>query len=488
MTPPRFARRRVVVCDDDALASQIEAIVEEHGAVARCTPAEAVDLSGHGDVELAVVSVRDEAARGLVVRLRDAAPDTQLVVVTPASAVEATVRAVRHGVFAYLIEPLDPTASAAAIERALALAALRRERDDLARELAASEAEHRGVVESIEAFIIRIDAHGRVAFCNGFTSRTSGWAPERAHGLAFLELCVQGDERARVAAALARAADGVAIRGCEATLRTRLGVDRLVRWSFAPVPGRHEVVAVGVDVTDQSALERRAAEQEAMAALGALTTGLAHEIRNPLNSASLQLEVLARRARRLETDAGGEGLSDRVAVVQEQLARVSGTLSDFLDLARPRGIDHARVSVADVVERALERLEPVATAAAVTLDVDPALDALEVSGDRDKLAQVLIQLVGNAIEASRDGGGRVQIAASAGPDGFVTFTVLDDGAGLSPAVAADPFAPFVTTKAAGTGLGLTVVERIVRLHGGTVSIAPHAGGGTAARFTAPVPG
>jgi len=135
--------------------------------------------------------------------------------------------------------------------------------------------------------------------------------------------------------------------------------------------------------------------------------------------------------------------------------------------------------------RALE--QPVAEEARVEIDVAPG-DPATVTGDRHKIKQVLVNLVANAVEAIRSTGrgGRITLGVRPRLGSFVEVRVTDDGPGLAPEVARRLFEPFFTTKDAGTGLGLSVVKRIVELHGGRITLDSPPGAGTTATFTLPV--
>jgi signal transduction histidine kinase len=109
-----------------------------------------------------------------------------------------------------------------------------------------------------------------------------------------------------------------------------------------------------------------------------------------------------------------------------------------------------------------------------------------VLGDRDRLKQAVVNLVGNALDAMRgQAGGTVRLSARMGGEGEVEVSVTDSGPGLDPQVVEQIFQPFVTTKPAGTGLGLSIVHRTMELHGGTVRLEPAPGRGTVATMRLP---
>jgi signal transduction histidine kinase len=227
---------------------------------------------------------------------------------------------------------------------------------------------------------------------------------------------------------------------------------------------------------------RRAQVAEKLAAVGTLTAGLSHEIRNPLNAASLQLTVLERRVQKLPA-AQQHGLLEPLTLVRDEIQRLGRLLDDFLRFARPRELRLQRVEAKALVAKVRALLEGDAEARGISLLAEVSGE-LTIAADEGQLQQVLVNLVLNALEATpRDG--RVRLGAVATSSGEVLISIDDDGPGITPEVRARIFEPFFTTKAAGTGLGLAIVHAIVQQHGGTIAAErSHLGG---ARFAVRLP-
>ena len=238
---------------------------------------------------------------------------------------------------------------------------------------------------------------------------------------------------------------------------------------------------------ERSELETRAAEAEAMAAMGRLTAALAHEIRNPLNAAMLQLEMMERASRKSSDPAVHKGVGDRVRLVRSDLARLSTLLDEFLGLARPRHFEKTRIDLAALLTDVHALQEPVASAASITMKLELAPDVPAVCGDEGRVKQVVLNLVANAIDAMRpQGGGALTIAAQRTPEGGSEIRIEDTGPGMPPELVRDAFRAFVTHgKPMGTGLGLAIVKKLVELHGGTVTLDSTPGKGTTAHVTFP---
>jgi two-component system, NtrC family, sensor histidine kinase HydH len=240
-------------------------------------------------------------------------------------------------------------------------------------------------------------------------------------------------------------------------------------------------------------LARKAQVAEKLAAVGTMTAGLSHEIRNPLNAAALQLSVLERRLQRLPPETHGP-LLEPLTLVKDEIRRLDHVLEDFLQFARPREFVPRAVELGPVVARVLDLMEGEAERRGITVvrELDPDRTLPPVAGDEERLRQVLVNLALNALDATPERG-TIRVAcfgeppdASRGDDpGRVGIAIEDSGPGVAPAVRDRIFEPFFTTKAKGSGLGLSIVHAIVAQHGGTISIEDGEAGG--ARFVLLLP-
>jgi signal transduction histidine kinase len=223
-------------------------------------------------------------------------------------------------------------------------------------------------------------------------------------------------------------------------------------------------LAIMLETYRDALLDVRVRRAERLAALGTMAAGLAHELRNPLNSATLQLNVARRKLARPEAP---DFASARKAIdlAESEMTRLAGLVQDFLQFARPQPLRLLRADLRSTAEVIVALVAPEAEQAGVTLVLESGGPVvLEV--DDEKMKQVLLNLVRNAVEASPRGGlVTVRVDASGGQ---ACLSVQDDG----PGVPSDSpiFEPFFTTKEDGTGLGLAIVHRIVLDHGGTVSV------------------
>jgi signal transduction histidine kinase len=231
-------------------------------------------------------------------------------------------------------------------------------------------------------------------------------------------------------------------------------------------------------------LSRRAQMAEKLAAVGTMTAGLSHEIRNPLNAAALQLTVLERRLQKLPSGSQ-QPLLEPLHLVRDEIRRLDHILEDFLQFARPREFVPRPVDVAAVLARVLDLLEGEVERRGLTAarDFQP---VPPVAGDEERLRQVFMNLALNALDALPRGGILRVSCQLSGEDGREVAIYVDDtGPGVPQTVRDRIFEPFFTTKAQGSGLGLSIVHAIVAQHAGNISVEDAPGGG--ARFAVVLP-
>ncbi len=233
---------------------------------------------------------------------------------------------------------------------------------------------------------------------------------------------------------------------------------------------------------EKRTLARRAHTAEKLAAVGTLTAGLSHEIRNPLNAAGLQLQVLERRVEKVPDAQVRASLLEPLRLVRDEIRRLDHVLEDFLQFARPRELAVRPIDLVPLVTRVLDLLEGDAERRNIRL-VRRLSAVPPVAGDDGRLRQVIMNLALNAMEAI-NGSGQLTVSTTSQPR-MVALTIEDTGPGIPPELRERIFEPFFTTKAAGSGLGLPIVHAIVTQHGGSIEIENGQAGGT--RFVVRLP-
>ncbi|MGZ3444585.1 MAG: ATP-binding protein [Myxococcaceae bacterium] len=240
-------------------------------------------------------------------------------------------------------------------------------------------------------------------------------------------------------------------------------------------------------IVENSKLYERMRERDRLAALGEMAAGLAHEIRNPLGAIKGAAQCLEPAPR-----DGEEG--EFLDVIVEEVNRLNGVVTQFLDYARPLKQSFGTVDINEVVARTI-RLIQNEVPARIALAVELGESLPSVEGDPEQLKQVLINLVQNAIQALGTAPGTIRVRTR-GPDRFadlrasgefVEIDVADDGPGIPPEQQPNIFVPFFTTKQKGTGLGLAICPRIVKSHGGSISVQSKAGEGSTFVVRLPAP-
>ena len=474
---------RVLIVDDNAdLVSSLKAVLEAPSARFDVTTAangvEALEIAAREGFDVAIVDVKLPDASGvdLIRPLRERAPFSEVVLITGFASVDAAIGALRSGAFAFVLKSFRPEELISTVEQALTKVQLKRQREEL-------EHRYRALVELTDVLVVGLDDRDCVGLWNPKASAVTGVTADDALGRPFLESWIPAEDQSRMKDAIAHAR-ATGAREVETGFTEHR---RRVRWHLSWAPeegGRGMVYGIGIDVTERRALERRAADAEALSAMGTLAMNLAHEIRNPLNAAVLQLNLLRRQVDKGESDPETRAaLHKRAEIVGDEIGRLNRLLTEFLELARPRGIAREPVHVATLVGDVLDLELDTARERGITVKRELARDGCVAIGDREKLKQVVINLVVNAIEAMKTGGTlTAQVTCS---NDRVSIAICDTGPGIEPQFRASVFDPFFTTKEAGTGLGLSIVRKIVDQHAGEVHLESERGKGTRVEVTIP---
>jgi len=451
-----MTQSHVLVVDDNAdLAENVAEILEggSQGGI-RCHRARsgreargtARELGPSLDLMLIDRRLPDIDGLALVSELRETCPLAEAIIITGDAKLESAVAAVGQGVFAYLLKPFESSELLTKVNAALARRALVREREALRARLEESEQSHREVVEAVPALVVALGPDGSIRLWNRRLEDVTGFSRDEMIGKPGRALIGSGGEQ---------------------RMLLKSGQHRSILWQLAEVSGAAgapTTYAVGIDVTDERAMQRRTALAERLAAVGTLAAGLAHEVRNPLNSASLQLQVLRRRLERGQTTA--DALMPVVDVVHDEIGRLDRLVSDFLAFARPHRLTMKPLELAELLESVAVQLRPECETGKVRVAVDIQSRRTRIEGDGERLRQVLLNLMRNALEAMCEGGGSLTLRLLSSSDSGVEVQVEDTGPGISEE--APIFDAFYTTKPSGTGLGLAIVHRIVQEHGGSI--------------------
>lgn len=220
-----------------------------------------------------------------------------------------------------------------------------------------------------------------------------------------------------------------------------------------------------------------------LAQLGALFAGFAHEIRNPLSTIGLNLQLVKEDFGAAETPRD-KRVVRRLETIEQEVKRLQGILDEFLGFVRVPKLDRKPTSLEQLIAELVEFMAPelmeeeIALRSYLESSVDP------VFVDPAQIRAVLLNLVRNAAQASK-AGDEIMISLLRDGDG-VLIRVTDTGEGMTPDVRDRAFRPYFSTKKSGTGLGLPIVRRVVEQHGGSIELASEVGKGS--QFTIRLPG
>ncbi len=217
--------------------------------------------------------------------------------------------------------------------------------------------------------------------------------------------------------------------------------------------------------------------------LARLLGRLAHEIRNPLSSLDIHVQLLEEDLTALAPPMR-EQLAPRLEIIHGELHRLEGIVERFLRLAGPAGVDLEPVEIPKILAHVCELLRPEAAARQIGITSRLVEPLPPVMADPVRLTQALLNLLINAIQAV-ESKGRVEVSAALA-DGMVRVSVSDNGPGIPPEKLASIFDPYFTTKAEGSGLGLWIAQQIVTAHGGSLEAQNGPAGGAVLTMRLPL--
>jgi len=280
--------------------------------------------------------------------------------------------------------------------------------------------------------------------------------------------------------------------------RLAAGTIRVSRGDFShkiPVESKDEIGDLARSFNEMSAQLLRARRQmeeankrmvqaEKLASIGRLAATIAHEIRNPLTSVKLNIQKV------FLTENLGEIEKEHLQISQEGIGHIERFIKDLLNFTRASELNLNRFSMEQIVEESIKLVRDACPEKSITLEKDFEPDLPEVVADGDKLRQVVSNVLRNAYEAVGEKGVvRVRMSAMALDDRpFIRLTISDDGPGIPDKDRENIFEPFVTTKSAGVGLGLSIARKIMDQHGGAIRVTTGPGRGASFEILLPAKG
>jgi PAS domain S-box-containing protein len=344
------------------------------------------------------------------------------------------------------------------------------------------------ILEATGDGVLGLDLYGRCTFLNPAGARLLGFGENELTGRDVHEVLHQSGpgghprERCPIIAAIA---SGATVREPEDVVWGRDGEPIPVQWTLEPLIKGAAVRGAVLTFTDMSDI-RKAQEglRQAVRARDEVVAVVSHDLRNPLGT------IAAAAGLMLELELPPEKRHEHLRMIVRATERMNRLIGDLLDVARIEsgGLSVATevVEIQPLLEEAVELLEPLAQEKGLGLFVQVTPGVRAVRADRDRMLQVLSNLVGNAVKFSRHGG--VRLSVERGPENTAVFAVADTGPGIPPEAAEHVFDRFWRQNQAdrqGAGLGLAIVRGIVLAHGGKVWVESKVGEGSIFFFTLP---
>jgi signal transduction histidine kinase len=330
------------------------------------------------------------------------------------------------------------------------------------------------IFRSIKDVVVLLDAAGAVLFANAEAQERLGLPADGMAEGKPLKLLL-GSNHPLIRAIETAAATGIELRDAVLELNAGQTPERLLVSLFALGQGPEPpgMLVVARDLGLMREIETVVEHSDRLIRLGSVISGVAHQLRNPLNAMSLQLELLSH-----DVDRSGNG-ARRVRALRDEIERLDRVIDALMRFMRPEKLKPASVplnglltEVVGAVRKPEIRLE---------YDLDPSVVA--ITADRALLAEALRNIAANAVEAMPQGG-RLAIGTYRLPDGFVEIRISDEGAGIENT--SQIFNLYYTTKKGGSGLGLPLALRAIDLHRGTIQVDSQPGAGTTVRIRLPI--
>ncbi|GAB1432638.1 ATP-binding protein [Spirochaetota bacterium] len=269
----------------------------------------------------------------------------------------------------------------------------------------------------------------------------------------------------------------------EFALDTKLGA-RVLSFSITPLVRDQRIKGTLIhiqDTTDKRKKEARLRRAESLASLTTLAAGVAHEIKNPLGSISIHVQLLEKAMK----EKPDKKMERYLSIVSEEIDRLNKIVVDFLFAVRPMDIKPINDDINALVLELAEFMKPEAKNASIELEAKLEASANSVPFDRRYIKQVLLNLIKNSMSAMPKGG-KLLLKTSSNQDEFI-IRVEDSGSGIDNDKIGKIFEPYYTTKENGTGLGLTLSYKIIKEHGGDISVSSKPGAGSVFTISLPIP-
>jgi two-component system, sporulation sensor kinase E len=334
------------------------------------------------------------------------------------------------------------------------------------------------IFNTLQEGIVVVDSHGRIRYLNHAITTLLGLDPAKALGSSMAQHLKELDWPSLLA-------EG---RVVNRELEVFYPQQRYLNFYLVPLQDDEtELLGYAIIFHDQTARREQAREvleSERLNAVTLLAAGVAHELGNPLNSLNIHLQLLERDLKQRSAGPEDKDLLESVRVARGEVARLDTIISQFLGAVRPAHATRSMVSINSVVRESLSFLEPEIKDRDVIVQEELAEGLPPIPANPDQLKQAFYNLIKNAVQALSHGG--ILRVATSRSDTQLEISFEDNGTGIPIEDMAHITEPYFTSKKAGTGLGLFIVQRILHEHGGHLELLSQPGRGTTARIVLPL--
>ncbi|MEA3486725.1 MAG: ATP-binding protein, partial [Thermodesulfobacteriota bacterium] len=346
---------------------------------------------------------------------------------------------------------------------------LRREIEDLYNYL-------QSIVDSLPEKIFDLDSEGSINYVSRDMKKDGKIISQKFGGKHFADF-VDPENRQFVLGIWENAKKGI-FTPYEMTATAKDGSKRNLLITPRPVKKTGHYILVQRDITELKVLEKKFYESQKLAAVGQLSAGIAHEVRNPLSSIKMSLQLLEKR---MQPEGNN---SKRFKIAGREVEHLEKLVNDLFLYAKPSEPQKKPSDIKNILDHALAMTEKSVSDKNVRVEMNIAKDLPPLDADPAMLEQAFLNIYLNAIDAMEKGG-KLSISARK-TEGQVLVEVRDNGCGISSEDMSHIFNPFFTKKKYGTGLGLTQIKKIIDLHQGTIIISSKEGKGTSVAMTFPI--
>ncbi|EMI56704.1 ATP-binding protein [Rhodopirellula sallentina] len=403
----------------------------------------------------------DGLAEDVLPELKQLLPNADFVIVAAYADLDHAIVALKLGVVDYICKPFHADVVRASVAR---ICKRRRVEDRLCEEHQfATE-----VLKTAEAVILLLDMDGTIEHVNSYFSRIAGWQLEELRGRNWFTTCVPTDDRRQVRDIFVEIARRNESTGAVNSVLTKTGATRQIRWSNTTLYGddgqAKSILAIGVDVTDLIAAQQSSVQSQRLAAIGQTVARIAHESRNALQRIQASVEIL-----QLDIPVGSD-MRDEVDSIYRASNELKETLEEVREYAAPIHLNAEPVFLPTVWRRVWEYLAITRSNRVASLKEDICDCDIVVEVDEIRMERVFRNLFENSLAACSDPA-QICVTCRCDEPGWIHVIVQDNGPGLTQQQREKLFDPFFTTKARGTGLGMSIVQRILEAHGGGIEIS-----------------